>query len=136
MGSVSTVYLIGLYLGRRSLLSTRINRRVAGIIGLCSIAPMVHRIFAVQTGESTIEVLISDLVMTAALATAAGLTLHSGFFFGATIFIIGAAVGTVVPQTLPALSLVYSCTAVSAILAVAMSWRRWESELRVDELPK
>jgi eukaryotic-like serine/threonine-protein kinase len=134
MGTVSLVYFIGIYLGRRSLLSTRLNRRVAGVIGLCSFGPVVHRVFAVQTGENALEVLVSDLVMTAVVAACAGITLHSGFFTGATIFIIAAGVATVIPQTLAAISLLYSVTAVLAIVAVAMSWRRWENEFGVDDL--
>jgi hypothetical protein len=128
MGVLTLAYTVALIVGRKALLATRLNRQVAGILGLSFFGPLIHRLLAMQIGSSRQDVMMSDLVMTAALAAAGGLTLHRVFFFGAGAFLAGAFASVVFTEHL---SVIYALAAVSTQLAMTLSWKKWRSELDV-----
>jgi hypothetical protein len=129
MAMLNSVYWVGLYLGRKSLLGTRLNRRVAGVLGVGTLGPLVNRIIAVQSGAGLIQTLVADMVLTAACCAVAGLSLHSGFFTAGAIMLVGAVAAATFARTLSMASWIYSMSAILGIVAVALSWRRWRNEL-------
>jgi serine/threonine-protein kinase len=119
-------YIVGLWVGRQSLLSTRINRRAAGVLGLAILGPMANRFAAGFTGPTHGQMLVSDMLITATMTTAAGLMLHWGFFVAAGIYGCGVMLAIVWPQFA---SVIHGIVAVISIAAVLLSWGRWRSEL-------
>ncbi len=130
MGSVTALYFLALWLGRRSLLGTRLNRRVASVVGAAAVGPLVNRLLAVQTGATMPQTLVADMVLTATACAVGGVTLHWGFFGGATVFVLGAAAASAWPA---AASPIYGLSAVIALSAVVLSWTYWRSELWVPK---
>ena len=52
MAAAFAVYLVGLRVGQRSLLATRVNRRIAGLLGTIIVATIVNRLLALVNGLS------------------------------------------------------------------------------------
>ncbi|MDP3234801.1 MAG: serine/threonine-protein kinase [Myxococcales bacterium] len=128
MGLLALAYSVSLVIGRKALLATRLNRQVAGILGIAFFGPLIHRLLAVQIGSSRQDVMMSDLVMTAAIAAAGGLMLHRVFYFGAAAFLAGAFASVVFIEHL---SVIYALAAISTQLVITLSWKKWRSELDV-----
>jgi hypothetical protein len=128
MGVLAVAYSVSLVIGRKALLATRLNRHVAGILGLGVFGPLLHRLLAVQLGSPRQDVMIGDLVMTAAIAAAGGLMLHWIFFFGTAAFLAGAFASVLFPEQL---SLIYALSTVSSLFVITASWKKWRSELDV-----
>jgi len=128
MGALAVAYTVSLIIGRKALLATRLNRHVAGILGLAVFGPLVHRLLAVPLGSSRQDVMMSDLVMTAAIAAAGGLMLHWIFFFGTGAFLAGAFASVLFPEHV---SLIYALSTVSSLFVITLSWKKWRSELDV-----
>lgn len=128
MGFLGISYTVSLIIGRKALLATRLNRHVAGIIGIGVFGPLVHRLLAVQIGASRQDVMMGDLVMTAAVAAAGGLMLHWIFFVATGAFLAGAFASVLFPEHL---SLIYALSTVSSLLVITLSWKKWRSELDV-----
>ncbi len=128
MGLLALAYTVALIVGRKALLATRLNRQVAGILGLAFFGPLIHRLLALQIGSSRQDVIMSDLVMTAAISAVGGLTLHRVFFFGTAAFLAGAFASVVFTEHL---SVIYALAAASTQLAIVLSWKKWRSELDV-----
>lgn len=128
MGFLAVAYTVSLIIGRKALLATRINRHVAGIFGIAVFGPLIHRLLAVQLGSPRQDVMMSDLVMTAAVAATGGLMLHWIFFFGTAAFLAGAFASVLFPEHL---SLIYALSTVSSLVAITLSWKKWRSELDV-----
>lgn len=130
MGAVLVVYVLFLFIGRRSLLATRLNRRIAALIGLGIAGPLLNRVLAAQLAAERQQVMVSDLALTAAVMACAGFMLNKSFFLAALFFAAGAVASVVLPQHL---SLVYGLTAVLSLVSIATSWRQWRSELWVGD---
>jgi eukaryotic-like serine/threonine-protein kinase len=133
MAIVNFCFFVGLYLGRKSLLSTRLNRRVAGILGLAAFMPVVNRMFAVQTGATSRQILVADMLICATAAAAAGMTLHNGFFSATALLLVGTAAAAFLTDTVSGVSIIFSFTAILSLAAVVYSFRRWHNELAVPE---
>ncbi len=119
-------YVVALWVGRESLLATRLNRRVAGVVGLAILGPMANRFAAAFTGASHGQMLVSDMLITATMTTAAGLMLHWGFFVCAGVYVLGAIAAIARPDLA---SVLHGTAAVISIAGALWSWGQWRSEL-------
>lgn len=126
-----SAYVFGLWVGRKSLLATRLNRRAAGVVGLAIAGPLLNRFAAAFTGATPSQAIVGDLIITATMATATGLMLHWGFFVCAGIYLAGAVVAVIFPSIA---SGVHGLAAVLSIGGVLATWNRWRNEYRFSKL--
>jgi hypothetical protein len=130
MATVTLVYTAALAIGRRSLLATRVNRRLAALVEICAVGPLLHRLVAARTGAAATDVVLGDMVMTAAVLALAGFTIHSSLFAGSVFFVTGALAGLVWPD---AATFFYSLAAVLTLVLLGIRGRTWRSELSIDK---
>lgn len=123
------VYLAGLWVGRASLLATRLNRRSAGVVGLAIVGPLLNRLAAAFTGASVPQTVVGDMLLTATMTAGAALMLHWGFAVATTAFLVGAATAIVFPDLASPL---HGLAAVASVSGVVLTWKRWRNELRVN----
>ncbi len=119
-------YIVALGVGRKSLLATRLNRRVAGVVGLAIVGPLVNRLAAAFSGATRTQTLVSDMVLTATMTTAAGFMLHRSFLGPTVTYLLGAAAAIVWPE---AASSLHVGVSVVSLAIVAATWGRWRNEL-------
>ncbi len=124
MTTYLTVFLIALVVGRKSLLATRLNRRVAGIVAIAIIGPLANRIFGAVLGVPIPHTMVADLVISASVAAAAALTLHWGFVLSACSYFLGALCVMAWPQWA---AQIYGVAAVIAMVGVTQT--QWRNEL-------
>jgi serine/threonine-protein kinase len=123
-------YVVALWLGRKSLFATRINRRAAGVLGLAILGPLANRIAAGFTGTSIPQTLVSDMILTATMASAAALMLHYSFFMATAAFLVSAALAVVFPEYASPL---HGLAAIVSVGTIGVSMRWWGNELGLSE---
>jgi hypothetical protein len=124
-----TAYGLLLFIGRRSLLATRLNRRIAGVVALVILGPLVNRSVGTLLDATTQQMVIADLILSAAVCTTAALMLHWGFWLSTGSFAL-AAVGVFFWPEHEAL--IYGASAVLGIFGVTRT--RWRNELWFADL--
>jgi serine/threonine-protein kinase len=128
MAAYGVAYAVALVIGRKSLLATRPNRRVAGLVGLAIAGPLLNRLLGAELGTAREQVMVGDLVLTATLLAFGGVSVHWLFFTGAAAFIAGAFAAVLFPEHV---SLIYGASTLVAITALVLSRGRWQSEIDV-----
>lgn len=129
MLAIALVYALGLWLGRRSLLATRVNRRIAAVLGAAIFGSVLNRALAIVTGSPAPTTLVGDLCLMCAVSFLGGFVLHWGFWAGAAILGAGAVGGALLPDLV---SPIFGVTGIAAMGVIAWSWRTWKGELSDD----
>ena len=114
----------------RSLLSTRLNRRLTGLVALSTAGTLVQRLLAGLLGFSDRETLLHNFVMVLAVSATGGITLHSGFFWSAGVVALGLIVAVLVPGYEAQL---FNISAGGALIFSMLSWRGWKGELSLGQ---
>jgi serine/threonine-protein kinase len=116
------------WLERRQLLSTRINRRLAAFQGACLAGLLFNRVVLTRLGLDVPAVLTADLVMLTMAAVTIGLTMHWGFFVSAAFLAIGALACLAIPTSVETLFGVFASLAYASVI---LTWARWRSDFEV-----
>ncbi len=130
MAAVLSIFLIAMWLGRRSLLSTRLNRRLTGLVAMAATGTLLQRLFAGLLGFSDRETLLHNFVMVLVVSATGGITLHWGFFWSAGVVALGLLVALLVPGYE---SQLFNIAAGGALIFSMLSWRGWKGELSLGE---
>lgn len=126
-GNVAVFSVIASVLGRRALLRHGLTRRVVLFIVLGSVAVFVHRVMAAAMGQTLQEAMTVDLLIAAAIAGAAALTVSAWVWVLALLALV-AAVGTLRwPEHTGAI------VGTNALLAMAFGVWRWQVARRDAE---
>ena len=112
------------FVGRRSLLATRLNRRIAGVVAIVIVGPLVNRTAGALLDAPLQQVVVSDLILSAAVCITAALMLHWGFWLSGAAYLL-AAVGVYFWPGHGAL--IFGIAAVLGIFGVTRT--RWRNEL-------
>ena len=122
---VMTFFSLALWLGRRSLLSTRLNRRLMGIVGMAGMGALVQRLLAASLNQDPRSTVFHNFVYVGAICITGGITLHSGFYWS----VVPMAVGLVASYFAPGLEgQIFGVASVGALALAALSWRNWKGE--------
>lgn len=126
---VQLLFAVGLFLGRRPLLSTRLNRRLVGLAGAAVSSVLAQRVLCVLLGLDDRQTVLNNFVLAAAITTIGGMTLHWGFYGACGLLLLGLAGAVLLPGLEPAL---FGAAAMVAMVFIIVSWRGWRGELRVN----
>lgn len=119
-------FWVAVVIGRRSLLGTRLNRRIVWMIGLCLAALAVNRVVCAVAGLSADLTMTLDLVVLAAICASAGFLFHWGFFLCAASNLAGVAAALAFPAYA---RWSFGLSAAAALAGVVVTWTTWRSEL-------
>lgn len=125
MSGVMTVFFIALWLGRASLLSTRINRRLMGMVGVAGMGTLVQRIACALLDVDLRVTVVQNFVLVGLICVTGGITLHSGFFWSAGAMLAGLCIALLAPGLE---GQIFGAAAVGALGLAALSWRSWKGE--------
>ncbi len=127
---VLSIFSASMWLGRRSLLSTRLNRRITGLVAMSTVGTLVQRLVAGLMGFSDRETLLHNFVMVLVVSATGGITLHWGFFWSAGVVALGLLVALLVPGYE---SQLFNISAGGALIFSMISWRGWKGELSLGK---
>ncbi len=119
-------FLVAVGVGRRSLLVTRLNRRIVAMLGMSLVVVGLNRATAAALGLGLAATLTLDLMVLSTVYLCAGLLFHWGFYLGGVVALAGVCCGLAFPGHI---SGIFGGTVAAAIAAVIPTWRTWRSEL-------
>ncbi len=119
------ILAIAVFLGRRSILSTRLNRRLIGMVAVAGLMVLVQRVLAGAMGFSNRETLLHNFVMVLAVSITGGITLHWGFFWSAGAMVLGLTTAILIPGYESPL---FNLSTAGALIFSVLSWRGWRGE--------
>lgn len=122
----TVTFFVAVLLGRKSLLATRLNRRIVAMLALCIVALVVNRVACAASGLSPELTMTLDLVVLAAICAAAGLLFHWGFFLCMASSLVGLLAALAWPQ---AARWAFGVSSALALVGVLVTWTTWRSEL-------
>jgi hypothetical protein len=122
----TVTYFVAVLLGRRSLLATRINRRIVATLALCFVALVLNRTVGAVSGLSADLTLTVDLVVLSAISAAAGVLFHWGFFISMAAHLAGLLAALAWPH---AARVAFGGATAVALVGVIVTWTAWRSEL-------
>jgi len=127
MGIVAAVYLICLFVGRRSLLTTRINRQLMAMIGVGIFSMELGRIQFMLLGLTMRVSLMHDAWMMASVLVVCAFILHWGFAVTGAVFLVaGLAVGASPDEhAIP----IFSGLSMVAFVSTVVMFRVWQRDL-------
>jgi serine/threonine-protein kinase len=117
-------YCTLIFVGRRSLLATRLNRRIAGVVAIVILGPLLNRTTGTLLGATMQQMVVGDLILSAAVCTTAALMLHWGFWLSTLTYLLAATGVFFWPEHE---ALIYGGAAVLGIFGVTRT--RWRNEL-------
>lgn len=118
--------LVALAVGRKSLLGTRLNRRIILVLVFVLLSVTFNRIVCALLGVSRDQTLILDLVVGAALSSGPALLFHWGFFISLGCNLLGVAAALIWPEHV---RWIYGAAVASALSGVLITWTTWRSEM-------
>ena len=116
---------VAILLGRRSLLSTRLNRRLIGMVATAGLAVLAQRVLGSVMGFSNRETLLHNFVMVLAVCVTGGITLHWGFFWSGGAMVLGLITAILIPGYESPL---FNLSTSGALIFSVLSWRGWRGE--------
>ena len=119
------ILAIAIALGRRSLLSMRLNRRLVGMVALAGLGVLAQRALGGALAFSNRETLLHNFVMVLAVCATGGTTLHWGFFWSGGAMVVGLIVALLVPGYESPL---FNLSSAGALIFAVLSWRGWRGE--------
>lgn len=123
---VNTSFGLALWIGRRSLLSTRLNRRLMGLVGAATLGTLIQRVTSAILEQTDRATIFQNFAMVFMVCCLGGLMMHAGFFWSA----VAVAVGAVLAVLLPGLEgQLFALACIGAMGVAVLSWRTWKGEL-------
>ena len=122
---LTTVFLLAVWVGRKSILSTRINRRLTALVGISAVGTLVQRIVCALLGLEVRQTIMQNFILVAIVCITGGVTLHGGFFWSAGAVAIGFLIAALVPGYEIQL---FGVSMVGALVFAVLSWRNWKGE--------
>lgn len=126
MALVLAVFVAAVWVGRRSILSTRINRRLTGLVFISGLGTLIERLVAAFAGLTVRETVLQNFVLVTVVCVTGGVTLHWGFFWSGAALLVGLIVAVLLPGFEPQ---IFSVASVGALVFAVLSWRGWKGEL-------
>lgn len=123
------VFLLSVWLGRRSILSTRLNRRLIGLVTISGVGTLVSRVVCALLGMSVRETILQNFIGVVLVCVTGGVTLHWGFFWSAGAMLAGLAASALFPGAEPPL---FALASVGALVFAVLSWRGWKGEFSLE----
>jgi eukaryotic-like serine/threonine-protein kinase len=111
---------------RKSLLKTKVNRSVVQLVGLTILAIAASRSASYTFHLSVPQILTFDLLPSFCIGAASAVTMHKGFGLMSVFSLTGLLGILWMPEHAVA---IYSVASVSGLMAVAVTWMSWHSEL-------
>ncbi len=124
------VFFLAVWVGRRSILSTRLNRRLIGMVTIAALGTLWSRVACALLGLSVRETLVQNFIGVALVCFTGGITLHWGFFWSAGAMVAGLAVAALFPGIEPP---TFAAASVGALVFAVLSWRGWKGELSLEK---
>ena len=125
---LAAVFLLAVWIGRRSILSTRINRRLTALVGIAVLGTLAQRIVCALLALEIRPTVMQNFLLVAAVCITGGVTLYWGFFWSAGAVAVGFLVAALVPGYETQL---FGVSAVGALVFAVLSWRNWTGEFSV-----
>ncbi len=127
MGIVLAVFGVAVFIGRRSILSTRLNRRLVGMVGAAGVGVLVERVVCALLGMSARDTVINNFVLVMMVCITGGLTVHWGFYWSAAALLAGLVAAALVGWE----AQIFAVATMGALIFAILSWRGWRGELRL-----
>jgi eukaryotic-like serine/threonine-protein kinase len=129
LAAIFLVYLALIVIGRRTLLSTRLNRQLSAVAGVCTLCILVSRSLSVWMDVPLSAALTFEGVMLAGMMTVCAFVWHWGLFVPAIFFLLGGLACVVVPGRAVDL---YTVGTGVAVASAAVMLRRWRKDSEGD----
>ncbi len=127
---VLAVFAGAVWVGRRSILSTRLNRRLVGMLALAGLVTLLGRVMAGLASLDLRTTILGNFLGVIAISLTAGMTLHWGFYWSAVALVGGLSAALLLPGYEP---LIFAMSAMTSLVFAVLSWRGWRGEFA---LPK
>jgi serine/threonine-protein kinase len=121
---------VAIWLGRHSILSTRLNRRLIGTIASASAITFATRLLGGAVGLPLKETLFVNFLGVIGVALTAGITLHRGFYWSTFALGLGLGVSLLLPGWEPP---IFGVSAFASMAFAVLSWRGWRGEFRLPQ---
>ena len=125
MAGVLGVFSIAVWSLRGALLSTRVNRRLTGLVGLSVGGILAQRGLAALIGMNERQTVLDNYLLVCVVCLAGGLTVHNSFFRAIVPMVLGLGVAAVVPSNQAA---VFGASGLLALAVLAQSLQGWRGE--------
>jgi serine/threonine-protein kinase len=125
LGAVLLVFSVAVWVGRRSILSTRINRRLVGLVAISGLGTLAQRVVAAMVGLDMRDTVLQNFVLVGVVCLTGGMTLHWGFFWSAGALGVGLVIAAFFPGFEPQ---IFGVASVGALVFAVLSWRGWKGE--------
>lgn len=129
MGIVTTGFLFALFVWRRWLLSTRLNRRIMGMVAVAVLGTQFQRVVAAVQNIGVRDTVLQNAVLVLVVCVTGGITLHAGFYLAALPMLGALIVNLLVHGHEPQ---VFGVAAIGCLGVAAASWRTWRGEATLD----
>lgn len=130
LSMVLGVFFGAVALGRRSILSTRINRRLVGLVGIAGIGILMQRVVGLMLAVDERTMLLNNFVMLAVVCLAGGLTVFWGFNLAALAVLVSLVGAVLMPGRE---TIFFSVAALGALFFTTVSWRSWRGEFTLKK---
>jgi|APLak6261675434_1056106.scaffolds.fasta_scaffold00358_8 serine/threonine-protein kinase len=125
MAGVMVFFVLAMWVGRKELLSTRLNRRLMSLVGIAGFGTLLQRIVCALLDFDQRETVMQNFLLVGVVCVTGGFTLHSGFFWSAGAVLAGWLLSLVTPGLE---GQVFAVACIGSLGLAALSWRGWRGE--------
>lgn len=129
MGIVTTGFLLAVFIWRRFLLSTRLNRRIIGMVGIAAFGTQAQRILAATQNLGVRDTVLQNALLVMVVCVTGGITLHNGFFYSALPMLAGLLINVFVHGHE---AQIFGAAAIGSLAVAVLSWRGWRGEANLN----
>ncbi|MBL8909259.1 MAG: serine/threonine protein kinase [Archangium sp.] len=129
MGVVSLGFLAAVFIWRRYLLSTRLNRRIIGMVGVAAFGTQFQRIVAAVQNIGVRDTVLQNGVLVVVVCVTGGITLHKGFYYSALPMLAGLLINLFVHGHE---AQIFGAAAIVSLAVAVLSWRGWRGEANLN----
>lgn len=127
---VLCIFSLAVWLGRHSVLSTRLNRRMVGIVAASAFMTLLSRIGAALLGQDLRTNSLGNFYAVLGISLAAAITLHRGFSWSFAVLLAGFGLAASSPGYEPP---IFALSAMFALIVAVLSWRGWRGEFSLQK---